>query len=166
VEAQHPWKTLQLVNEWIRFSDAKAAAVLAGSGLLGGLVVHSVPSYQQFGDHLVRSALLILALVCVVTSFLLALMALTPILRAEERPSLVYFRHIAEDYSTDRETFVARFIALAGEEEEFQRQLAEQIWANSIIAKRKFERVRWGVRFLGVAMTCVGSSVLVARLWN
>jgi len=44
--------------------------------------------------------------------------------------------------------------------------LAEQIWANSLVARRKFRRVSYAITSLGLAMAASGFAVLVERLWN
>ncbi|WP_428982887.1 Pycsar system effector family protein [Phytohabitans maris] len=46
------------------------------------------------------------------------------------------------------------------------RHLADQIWANSLVARRKFRRVSYAIRLLGLAMLSSGTAVVVERLWN
>lgn len=158
------WKSLTQVNEWIRFADAKAGAVLAASGVLGGLLVTSIPSREDFAIHVVRSILLSAAIVCVGASTLITLRILAPRLRTGEARSLIYFSHIARRYADDRNAFVENFLSLVNDGDRHAEHVAEQIWANSRVAHQKFKSVTFAIYLLGVAMVAAGSAVAVQRL--
>jgi len=160
------WKSLGQVNEWIRFADAKATAVLAASGVLGGLLVRSIPNVVEFKIHPARATLLSIAILCVGASALITLRTFAPRLRTGEARSLIYFDHVARRYANDRPAFVDSYSSLTSSQERLTRELAEQIWANSHVARRKFRRVSFAVRFLGLAMASSGVAVLVQRLWD
>jgi hypothetical protein len=166
VNSEDAWRSLQQVNEWVRFADTKAAAVLAGSGVLGGVLVAAVPSLADFRAHTTRAVLLSVAIICVGVSSLLSLRILAPRLRTGEPRSLIYFDHIARRYAADCNGFVDNYLALARTADDLSRQVAEQIWSNSRVARRKFVRVSLAVRFLGVAMVAAGLAVVVQRLWG
>jgi hypothetical protein len=72
------WKTLERVNEWIRFADAKAIAILAGSGVLGGLVVRALPEWAEAKQHPWHSSLLWISLIFLAFAVLFSLAVLTP----------------------------------------------------------------------------------------
>ena len=165
VKPEDCWKVLQQINEWIRFADAKAVAILAASGLLGGLVVKSIPAHQELFRHPVRTLLLAFAMICVGSSSLIAIRTVAPRLRAGETRSLVYFEHIARRYANDRNAFVDNFLGL-GSDDVLARQAAEQVWANSIVARRKFRRVAYAMWLLAFAMIGSGLAVAVGRLWD
>ncbi|MDQ7903066.1 hypothetical protein RB614_00840 [Phytohabitans sp. ZYX-F-186] len=112
MSAEESWKSLQQVNEWIRFADAKAGAVLAASGVLGALLVNAIPRLEDFKIHTTRAVLLALAIVCIGVSSLLTLQILAPRLRTGEARSLIYFDHVARRYGNDRNAFVDNWAAL------------------------------------------------------
>ncbi|GAA3298241.1 hypothetical protein Dvina_52290 [Dactylosporangium vinaceum] len=160
------WKSLAQVNEWIRFADVKAGAVLAGSGVLGGLLIKAIPDRATFHQHPARATLISLAIICVGCSALITLRTLAPRLRTGEARSMIYFDHIARKYAKDRSTFVDRYISLADKEEDLVRQLIDQVWSNSMVARRKFRRVSFAVVFLGSSMAFSGTSVILQRVWD
>jgi hypothetical protein len=164
VKVDDAWKALGQVNDWIRFADAKAIAVLAASGVLGGLLVRSIPRASDFKLHTATAILLSAAIVCIGASALITLRTLAPRLRAGEARSLLYFDHVARRYSQDRNAFVENFVGLGADEAGVVRQIADQVWVNSIVARRKFRRVSYAVVFLGLAMASSGAAVIVQRL--
>jgi len=166
VKMDDGWKSLQQVNEWIRFADAKAVAILAASGLLGGLVVKAIPHYRSLAAHPVHTVLLGLAMVCIGASAITTLRTITPRLRAGEARSLLYFEHIAKRYSADRAGFVENFLNLLDDDARLARQVGDQLWANSLVARGKFRRVAYATWFLSGGMIFAGTAVLADRLWN
>jgi Family of unknown function (DUF5706) len=166
MRTEESWRSLQQVNEWIRLADAKAGAVLAASGVLGAFLVNSVPRLADFHVHSTRAALLTIAIACTGASALITLQTLAPRLRVSEARSLIYFDHIALRYANDSDAFVDTYIELVADENSLLRQVTEQVWANSVIARSKFRRVGYAVRLLGLAMLTSGAAVVVARLWN
>lgn len=166
MSVEQSWKSLQQVNEWIRFADTKAGAVLASSGVLGAFLVRAIPQRQDFHSHATRATLISFAIVCVGIAALLTLRVLTPRLRTGEARSLIYFDHIARRYSGDRNAFVENYLRLVGDDTDLARQLGEQIWATSLVARWKFRRISYAFWFLGLAMASSGLAVVVERLWN
>jgi Family of unknown function (DUF5706) len=164
VKPEDAWRGLQQVNEWIRFADAKAGAVLAGSGVLGAFLVHAIPRLSDFRDQPVRAVLLSLAVCSVGLSALITLGVLAPRLRTGEARSLLYFDHVARRYGQDRQAFVAMYLHLGEDEAALCNQLIEQMWANSLVARRKFRRVAIATYALGTAMFAAGAAVVIERL--
>ena len=107
---------------------------------------------------------LTIAICAVGTSALITLRVLTPRLRTGEARSLLYFDHVARRYGGDRQAFVARYLRLGEDEQALCEQLVEQLWANSLVARRKFRRVAFGIYALGLAMLAAGAAVVVGRL--
>jgi hypothetical protein len=154
------WKALQQVNEWIRFADAKAGAILAGSAALGGVVLHALPQWSKHGEHPWQFWLLIASLVAVTLAILFALRVLAPALRAGEPRSLVYFDHIARKHPSVS-NYVTALRRLLDNEDDLVDQLGHQIWANSRVARHKFVAVGRAVRFLGLALILAGIGALL-----
>ncbi len=158
------WKSLAQVNEWIRFADAKAAATLAASGVLGGLLVKQVPSAGDFAERPGFSILLALAILCDGSAALITTRTLAPRLRTGEPRSLIYFDHIAKRYQRDAAEFSENFVRIASDEQRFAIQLSDQIWANSQVARRKFRNASIAIYMLGGAMVASGCAVVLDRL--
>ena len=75
------WKTLATINEWVRFLDAKAVAVLTanaaiGAGLLG-LLKDSAHTLSKYGPSLMAAAA---ATVCLLFSVVKCLFCISPTL--------------------------------------------------------------------------------------
>lgn len=166
VQVEDAWKSLSQVNDWIRFADAKAVAVLTGSGVLGGFLVKAIPRIADFKIYPIRAGLLSVAIVCVGISALIVLRTVAPRLRTGEARSLIYFDHVAGRYPTNRGAYVENYVNLATDGARFSENIVEQVWANSLVARRKFRRVAYAVTFLGIAMASSGVAVIVQRVWN
>lgn len=91
VDAAEAWKAVGLVNEWVRHAERKAAATLATSGVIGGVLFNLVKDPTEFS-----LTINILGPVCGALAFRAAIasvVALWPRLRATEPPtSLVNLR--------------------------------------------------------------------------
>jgi pycsar effector protein len=62
---------------------------------------------------------------------------------------------VAVAYAGRVSDYIDDFISLTRDPEQLQREIAAQVWANSIVARRKHRCVQWGLRFLGVALAVV-----------
>lgn len=163
MSSEESWRLLQHVTESIKFADTKAGAVLAGSGVLGGVLVTAAPTGHDFEAYPVPAVLTVLAIVCVGASALLSLLVLAPRLRAGEPRSLIYFDHIAR---RNRDAFVDNYRTLVEREDDLIRQVADQIWANSQVARLKFRRVAVAVWSLGAGMVLAGAAAVAQQLWG
>lgn len=154
------WKIFSQVNEWIRFADLKATALLAVGGVLGGLLIRSVPSGCTGCQA--PLALYGVAIVAVVLSTIMSLVALLPRLgRAGEPTSVFYFHHVARRYSRDPRAFAEAFMATVDDPAATTREVVAQIWANSQVARRKFRIVTYATWLIGVAMVLAGTAALL-----
>ncbi|WP_432893397.1 Pycsar system effector family protein [Kribbella sp. CA-245084] len=148
------WQVLQTVNDWIKFADAKAGAVLAGDGVLIAVVAQS-------SDDV--TALLLPALVVAVLSGLLALWAVVPRLGLVYPASPFYFNHVAsqcEDAKAYREWILPTLRDPAA----LEQTLSDQIWAMSRVARVKYRWVRFATWLLGLASCCIIIATLVELL--
>jgi hypothetical protein len=165
VTTDNAWSTFQEINGWIRQADTKAATVLAAGGVLGGLLVSTPPTRVDGLLGTVRIACYVLAVVVIVLSLLVSLQALLPRLRVPRNPmSVLYFDHIAAGFPEDPGGFQDAFLDLAEDAETMNRALAAQIWANSLVAQRKFRRVAYATWLIGAAMFCSGVAVLLQHI--
>lgn len=133
------WRSLGLVVDWIRHADAKAAAVLAASGVAGGVL------YSLVKDRGEPSVALNIAAgvsgVLIFVSAALAAFALRPRMWSKERPtSKIYYAHIARRYGKPEGggAYSDAMLELASDGVEMTREVSSQIWANAHVAHVKF----------------------------
>jgi hypothetical protein len=159
------WFALDQVNNWIRFADAKASVLLAVSGVLGGLLL-SRPASTDGRLATVHTALWGAALVAVTLSALISVAVLLPRLKVRRAgpASLIYFGDIARQFRRRHAEFVAAFRRAASDPQVMREEVAEQIWANSVVARRKFRHVAVATWLIGAALVTGGLSVYLERM--
>ena len=149
---QRLWHTLSQTNEWIRYSDGKAVAMLGIQGVLIGLVVAFVKDFST-GLKVASTVLFIVGTVCIVAAMVFTFMCLTPRLKNGGKATPIFFGSVAANFKTPKD-----YSQYLGEnfstEEKISESLAEQIHANSKIASTKFRWVSWSTRLtlLGLAL--------------
>jgi hypothetical protein len=160
VKTDDAWSALGEVNQWIRFADAKASVLLAVGGVVGGIVL-SRPAPGAADVVTSRGIAWTVAMIAVALSSLFSLLALLPQLRVrrQEPTSLLYFRHIAAQFAGKQREYEARFAQIADSPEAMRDEVAAQIWANSLVARRKFREVAFATWLIGVGL--VGCAVTV-----
>ncbi|MFE9055448.1 Pycsar system effector family protein [Streptomyces mutabilis] len=144
--ADHAWKALGLVVDWIKHAETKAGVTLAATGVTGGVL------YNLLREVSTPSAWLILcSVVCalgLVVAGLCAGLALWPRLRMKEEPtSLLYFHHIARGHAKS-DTYAASLISLTVDMNALVDEIARQGWANSKVAHEKYLWGGWAIRSL------------------
>lgn len=158
--AEDAWKTLAQVTDWIKVADTKAGAVLSACGVLGGAVLHGMPPQQQWAQQPWSVGLLFTSLALAAASALLAVQVFAPRLKAGEPTSLLYFDHIARGYAQP-ERFSRHYLTMLDADDRLRESLAEQVWATSTVARRKFRRVTPAVWLFGVSLLVAGGAGLV-----
>jgi hypothetical protein len=154
--AENLWHGLQSVNDWVRFADAKAGAVLASDGVLIAVVA------QSSTDE--TAALRVLpTLALAVASGLLALWALIPRLGMVRPSSPFYFNHVATECSNAK-AYREWVLPVVRDPAALAATLSDQIWAMSTVAKRKYKWVRVATWLLGGASCCIVVAGLVEHL--
>lgn len=155
------WRLLGVVDEWVRYADVKASATLAGAGVLFGALAAAGAS-----DHIVSAppatgVFGIISLVLAVIAAGLAIWNLVPLLRFGEPASLIYFEHVARAYEkcTDHSKALREMMS---DEDEYFEQLANQVWANSRVARNKFLLNGFAAGALGLAVLAGGAAVITS----
>jgi Family of unknown function (DUF5706) len=144
------WGVLEQVAKWIVHAEGKASLTLASAGVIGG-VLFSVVNGRQLGLAPACGAWFCAALI--LASGLCAAVSLWPrIGRFREPVSLLYFGEIARRYPDSPAPYAEALTALLREPDRLAEQIANQIWANSLIAARKF---RWANIGLGVLISAL-----------
>ncbi|WP_150258160.1 Pycsar system effector family protein [Streptomyces venezuelae] len=137
--ADHAWKALGLVIDWIKHAEAKAAATLAATGVTGGVLYNLVKDVSSPSTWLILSSML--CALAVVGAGACASLVLWPRLNMKEEPtSLLYFHHIARGH-TASDSYAASLIALTQDAESLVAEIAKQGWANAKVARKKY---MWG----------------------
>ncbi|MFG3024731.1 Pycsar system effector family protein [Streptomyces sp. NPDC048254] len=144
--ADHAWKALGLVIDWIKHAETKAGATLAATGVTGGVLYNLVKGVTAPSVWLILSSML--CALAVVGAGLCAGLVLWPRLKMKEAPtSLLYFHHIARGQTTG-DMYATSLVALTQDVEALVAEIARQGWANSKVAHSKY---MWGgraIRFL------------------
>jgi hypothetical protein len=94
------WKTLDTINEWTRFADTKAGAVLGVVGVVAGILlsVLSEAGGSLYRQHPLLFSLLVLGIISGCGAIYHAVRCLNPTLHVGESNSLIYFAHVAQRF--------------------------------------------------------------------
>ncbi len=157
-DTEDGWKTLTIANDWIKVADTKAGVVITAGGVLAGLVLAALPPHEAWSRWPWRVALLLTSLGLVCVAIVLALRVFTPRLSAtasnEATGSLLHFDAVARRYPNP-DDYVTASLDLLSDRERLARALAEQTWAVSVVAHRKYRSVT-------PAIWCLVAGLLVA----
>lgn len=159
--SEDAWKALSQTNDLIKVADAKAGAMLAASGVLGGTLVRAVPAPLLWGESPWHVVLLLVSLALVAASILLALKVFVPRLRTGRSRSLLHFDNIARRYARAAD-FSPACRSLFEQDDRLHEALAEQLWATSRIARRKFRSVASAIWLFGLALIAALAAGLLA----
>ena len=158
------WRLLNSTNEWVRFADAKAGGALAGAGVLAGALATAGLS-DKF-DTAPNAAVWfgMLAGVASLVAAALSVYALLSTLRVGEPVSLIYFEHVARRYRADTDGHAEAVKELLSDEDRYFKEVAAQVWANSVVARGKFLASAWALTALGVGVLLGGIAALITLI--
>ncbi len=135
---------------------------------MGGVLYNLVKTQTTF-DCLMRLTAPLCGLLIVATAGC-AIVALWPRLARSESPtSALYFDHIARKHPHSPTEYVKELRALVLAPDELLTQLAQQVWANARVARRKYQAVGWGLVFLfaaGAALALVALDLAMRSVSN
>lgn len=158
IDADQTWRVLDLVNDWLRHAETKAAATLAVAGVSGGVLYNLVKDQADAGLALSISA--VICFIFIAAAGLLAAWALKPRLRAKEAPtSPLYFHHIARAHPRTGGTAAYRLAIrqIAGDQERLIDEVADQIWNNAQVATDKYKYANLALASLLIAIVALGA---------
>jgi len=160
------WNIYSAIKDWIILSDAKATAILAFYGVIGGFAFPELHSYQeQLMSDPLHFILLIIGLVFSICSILFAFLCLNPRESVGESTSLIFYRHIVDKF-TKPEDYCREVNTTFSDEDATVEQIGSQVWALSLIAKRKFEYITWAIRTLFISMIVGVVGILHIIFWG
>lgn len=159
LETENYIETYQIISEWIRFADAKAAAVLTVDGALIGLIIPTLkpwmngehPKLPFFWTYLVLG-FFAAWLILLVLSGIWAFRCILPFSRKGRHPSLGECTHfhpaaVAAHYSMDDlDRFAADCDAIGMQG--LKREVQAAVLIDSHISRNKYRRVTTAIRFL------------------
>jgi len=138
------WKTYNVINEWIRFSDTKAGAILAANGVIASIVLSKLAESKVFLDNnTIFFYPLIIGIILTCISIVSAIICITPTLKIGTKSnSVIFFANIAENFETYNE-YEKKALDVLIDEKHAAAQIAQQVWANSKVALKKYKAVAW-----------------------
>lgn len=146
---QRLWQILSATNEWVRYSDGKAVALLGIQGVLIGLTVVFLKDLTSDDSTLVSKIFLLAGLVSITLSMLFTFLCLTPRLKSagKIKVSPIYFGSIATHFQ-DSNAYIKFLKENFNTEDKIADALAEQVYINAGIANTKFRWVSWSTKLL------------------
>lgn len=155
------WQQLELVNGWIRHSDAKLTALLALVGIAGGGV------YAVAQNACGRPVILITAAVAgslLTSAAICVVLGLIPRRRfvASDQAEVVFYRAIASLHPAPTD-YAAAFAATQAQGE-LSANLLRQVAINAAIADRKFVLTIWSIVLLAFALAALVTGATVSVL--
>jgi len=162
----HSWDIFKTINEFSRFSDTKAGVILA---FAGGSAVFLSNRIDALHEIIVQHAadcwgialyvVVFAYLVSLVGAIAAALKSIWPSMGNGETRSLIFFKHIAEDFSGDHARYAEKLRSL--DDQAMEAELAQQICANAVIAHAKFEWVSRAARAMVCALGAWAAIILL-----
>ena len=159
------WRILDTVRDWTKHAETKAATTLAASGVLVGVLYSLVTGGGSDAPGFVVAAAV--TAVCAVAAGLTAGLVLWPRQRIADPTlptSLLFYDHIGRAYATSHADYRDRLHALLRDEEALVSAVAEQIWANALVARRKYRWVGRSVGLLLVALTALAVAAVLSAV--
>jgi hypothetical protein len=137
------WKTYEHVSEWIRFADTKASAIIGINAILIGFTVSNLAALKTaLCGNTVLTTIAVFAAALSLASVYFSLRCLNPTLNVGEPTSSIYFAHIALRYNS-AEQYSQHIQEYLNDQAKFNSHIASEIWANSMIAWKKYMSVTW-----------------------
>ncbi|MFG1607804.1 Pycsar system effector family protein [Actinoplanes sp. NPDC049265] len=155
------WRTLVLQIDLVKHAETKAAATLASSGVLGGLLFTLVSQNRSGGALFVTVASA--AAIAVVTAAVAAGIALRPRLyHRHGSNNLLFYRTIARRYGHDAAAFGKDLTELYADRPALLAALAGQILSNANVATQKYRAISVAVAALLAALGLVAAAAIIA----
>lgn len=168
-DPDHAWKTLTLVNDWIKHADAKTAATLAGTAATAVALFNVLNMQANRGCALTVTSV---ACACLLLwSAWCSLQALVPrrvIKRGGQQTydNLLFYAHVALSYGPLRKSEYTHALGkLTMDHQELTRRIAEQVHSNSHVADQKYDSLNKAINALALAVVFLAAAALAA-IWK
>jgi hypothetical protein len=166
-QPDHAWKTLSIVNDWIRHADAKIAVTLAFVGVTSGLLFNLTRTITRWNGLLVVfTVIALLALIAAVgcATIALAPRSRPPIDSTSESANPLFFGDIHRHFRSQAARYRSTLQALTADDDELTARIADQIRVNSRIATIKFRFTNRAIWLEVIAAVAVAAVAVIAGL--
>jgi hypothetical protein len=164
----HAWKTLALMNEWIRHSDAKAGVTLAFTGLMATTTFNLAKDFTE--RSAVFDSLVVAACLLLIATASFCGWTLTPRVRDKDADrdaiNKLFFVSIDQNFRGKRQEYSQVLHTLTADPIELIKEIADQIHVNARIATVKATAAKWAIRCALAAGATIATLVLVIGLTN
>ena len=165
--AEMQWRIYQANNEWIRFADLKAGALLTANGALLAAALSALKDNGRFlRTHHGVLGFALLSGAALLVSFGYSLWCISPkTARFHARhdrhtDSLLFFEHIA---AIGKDTYLDKAKDLGSDESAYH-QIAQQVWINSRVSQKKHRQITLAVR--AFALSIVSALIAALLAWR
>lgn len=161
--SENAWRILDTIRDWTKHAETKAATTLAASGVIGGVLYSLVTGGDDHSPWFAAAAAV--STVCTVAAGLTAGLVLWPRhrLSGDTAPaSLLFYDHIGREYATSHADYRDRLNQLLRDEEALVAAVTDQIWANALVARRKYSWVGRSIGLLLLALTAVAVAAVLS----
>lgn len=173
-DPDHAWKTLTLVNDWIRHADSKIGATVAITAATAVGLYKVVDSVPKPGWVVVYTS--VACGVLLLLTAVQALMALLPRVRMPRGPkaqktsetfdNLLFYRHITRGYPpAQKATYLHSFAELTMDPARLTKQVGEQVYANAAVAEMKYQWSNRAILTLAIAVVFLALAAFAA-VWK
>lgn len=141
------WNIYDIVKDWIKFSDAKAVAIIGINGFILSLIFSNIEIVKLITKLFILKILLILIVIFLIISIFYAIVCLYP-QKTETYKNVIYYKSISEKFnsSEDYSCEVEKLIT----EKSLKEQLSKQIYQISTVATKKYEKVTCSLKFFSL----------------
>jgi hypothetical protein len=150
------WNNYILTHDLIKFSDTKAAAILAADGVIALIIFANISNIKDYivNDNTIQ-LLFIIGTISYCGSFFFAVLSIIPITQIDKENSILFFGHIAKNFKSSQD-YENNAIKKLGEDNALISEICQEIWIDSLIAQKKYALVSWSLRLLGATfLICI-----------
>lgn len=166
------WRTYNSINDWIKFSDSKATALLAINGVILSIIFSNLPKVWILvqGDILKVTLVLtgiLITIYFIFATILFSISCLYPKMDKKYRNglNLLYYKDIAENFNSSDE-YLKSSEKMFNNDLELKNQIAKEIFENSTIANNKYKKVKSAIYSFGIAITSTFLSILIILIFD
>jgi hypothetical protein len=166
-DPEQAWRALALVNDWVKHAETKLAAVLAATGVSGGVLFNLVKDQTHY-SHLYGLAATVCGL-SVVAAGIFAVIGLYPRVRlrrksTEDTVNPLFFHDVARAYKGDAPSYQAVLHTLTTNPDDLVRHISQQVHANAAVAQRKYLWANRAIRALILDLLALGAVATITAL--
>lgn len=156
------WEQLERLEKLIRASELKAGVVFSFHSLILGIFFDRMEQLKPvFEESIFFIVLCLLWFATVLISIYHCFKCFRPQIETKYKSNVLFFKDAVFAFG-DAEEYTDTLLKVFGSEEEFYRQLAQQIHVESKIIHEKFVSVQMAIRFFALSFLFV---VLTSAAW-